>query len=376
MKSYNVRKENLTERILRVFNYDIKLVKEKAVDISTYSDLIMEVAELSIKNPGVVLFFRGQNRIYRAKKYASLYPSIFRSDKDVIKQNFKKLELASNLLKMKIKDSEDEFNKEQLKEIQNIELLRHSLLQHYEVCGTPLLDLSQSLKVACSFALIDSEGKSVKDGYIFVLALPYVNGRITVNYDEFITNVRLLSIGTSISKRPYFQEGYMVRSIYDVFDYNTKEEYDFKNRLIAIYHIKNNKKFWGTDKILSQEQLYPKNDKMIEIADEIKKQINKNFISEDRDVVRSFLNSWNKLEEYIKNSSSFVNKRDGKYHNYYKNGLEILQRKKILTKHYLAEINEIRNFRNKLVHRTEIVDDSEILHYAEKIKGIIQLLNI
>ncbi len=93
MKSYTVRKENLTERILNIVDDDTQAVKETAIDIDTYSDLIMEVADLSIKNPGVVLFFRGQHEIHRAKKYASLYPSIFRSKKGKVLSDFKNLSM-------------------------------------------------------------------------------------------------------------------------------------------------------------------------------------------------------------------------------------------------------------------------------------------
>lgn len=376
MKAYNVKKENLTERILKVVDRDIQSVREKAVDVETYNDLIMEVADLSIKNPGVVLFFRGQQEIYRAKKYATLYPSIFRNKKDKVMSDFNKLEIASNLLKGMIGDYKDGYNQNEINEIQNIELLRHSLLQHYEICGTPLLDVSQSLKVACSFALSNNKGERVKDGYIFVLALPYVNGRITVNYDEYITNIRLLSIGTSISKRPYFQEGYMVRSIYDVFDYDTKEEYDFKNRLLAIYHIKNNKKFWGSEHILEKDQLYPMKDSMKEIAADITKQIDKTIISKDMDIVRGFLYQWNLLEKYIKNSSNLRNRHDGKYYNYYKDGLDTLVNQGILPNRYRGEINDIKSFRNKLVHRTEIVSDSEIVYYINEVNNIIQILKL
>lgn len=376
MKSYTVRKENLTERILNIVDDDTQAVKETAIDIDTYSDLIMEVADLSIKNPGVVLFFRGQHEIHRAKKYASLYPSIFRSKKGKVLSDFKKLEYASDLLKVIIEDYKDEYNQNAINEIQNIELLRHSLLQHYGICGTPLLDITQSLKVACSFSLSSEKGDMFKDGYIFVLALPYVNGRITVNYDEYITNIRLLSIGTSISKRPYFQEGYMVRSIYDVFDYDTKEEYDFKNRLLAIYHIKNNKRFWGPEHILKKEQLYPKEDSMKEIADQITKQLDKTIISEDRDIVRGFLHRWNLLEKNIKNSSNLRNRNDGKYYNYFKDGLETLVKKEDLPRRFFSEINDIKSFRNKLVHRTEFIPDSEIVYYTNKVNDIVQMLNI
>jgi hypothetical protein len=45
-----------------------------------------------------------------------------------------------------------------------------SLLQHYEICDTPLLDLTHSLHVSCSFAFDSNEGET---GIIYVLGMPW-----------------------------------------------------------------------------------------------------------------------------------------------------------------------------------------------------------
>ena len=119
-------------------------------------------------------------------------------------------------------------------------MLQYSILQHYEVCKTPLLDVTQSLKAACSFAILDNKDNV---GYIYVLGIPYMTGRISVDSEEYITNVRLLSIGCSLSKRPFFQEGYLVQTEFTTDSDIKKGELDFNRRLIAIYKFNNNEKF-------------------------------------------------------------------------------------------------------------------------------------
>jgi hypothetical protein len=56
--------------------------------------------------------------------------------------------------------------------------IQWSILRHYEVCPTPLLDLTHGLRVACSFAFL-SPGH--EDPLVFVFALPYMTNRVTIN---------------------------------------------------------------------------------------------------------------------------------------------------------------------------------------------------
>ena len=59
----------------------------------------MEIAELSYKNPDVMLFYRGQNSNYIKKIYSTLYPSIYRSNNEKeLKFEFKLLENSANKL--------------------------------------------------------------------------------------------------------------------------------------------------------------------------------------------------------------------------------------------------------------------------------------
>jgi len=49
---------------------------------------------------------------------------------------------------------------------------RRTILHHYSVCDTPSLDLTHSLRVACSFAQLSSRDARA---YVFVLGLPYLS---------------------------------------------------------------------------------------------------------------------------------------------------------------------------------------------------------
>src|SRR6202008_3584088 len=44
-------------------------------------------------------------------------------------------------------------------------ILRWSILQHYHVCGTPLLDVTHSLRIAASFASL----KATTEAFVFCL---------------------------------------------------------------------------------------------------------------------------------------------------------------------------------------------------------------
>ena len=44
---------------------------------------------------------------------------------------------------------------------------------------------------------------------------------------------------------------------------------DFNRRLVAIYEFNNDSKFWGDENPIHEDNLYPKDDKMIDICNKI-----------------------------------------------------------------------------------------------------------
>jgi hypothetical protein len=192
-----------------------------------------------------------------------------------------------------------------IRELKKVKKMQWSILQHYEVCKTPFLDVTQSLNVACSFALNDNLG----NGFIYVLALPYVTGRISVDSEDDITNIRLLSICPHQAKRPFFQEGYLIGTEFILGDYDNKSELDFNNRIVAIYELENNDEFWGTSKTASSYNridnmlLFPDVDVFKDICNEIIEQDAIKAILKNDDLSKFLLN-YIKINELLNDNSS------------------------------------------------------------------------
>lgn len=366
MRAYFLGKKNLTRKLNLLCDENINskkvitsIVRGNPVEVSTFYDLIMEIAELSYKNPDVMLFYRGQNNNYTKNNIATLYPTIYRADnKRDIDFDFKVLNEATvKLIDALKKDAR--IDSEELKEIRKIKLLQYSILQHYEVCKTPLLDLTQSIKVACSFAILKNKNNI---GYIYVLGLPYINGRISVDSEEYITNVRLLSISSSAAKRPFFQEGYLVQTEFasDLKNNINKDELDFNRRLLAIYKFKNDQQFWGEESPICENALYPNDDVMKEICNKIKS--TKYYLSDkfnkssNTKLLGDFLTLWSNVENYYNYISKITN-----------NNL-------MLDKSYVHDesyLKTLRAFRNKVVHKPELIKDDELLKNINMLKSLL-----
>ena len=119
--------------------------------------------------------------------------------------------------------------------------IQWSIFQHYEVCPTPLLDFSQSVRVACSFATLDPNGE---DAYVFAFGLRYITNRIAVNSEHDLVNIRLLSLCPPDARRPYFQEGYLAGTDEVTTEFGFKDELDFTRRLIAKFRTSRDPSFW------------------------------------------------------------------------------------------------------------------------------------
>lgn len=146
------------------------------------------------------MFFRVQTHDYKkanSRKF-TFYPTIYRGylPEEELKYSFDKLNIASEKLVKLFKENEiDGIN-----ELKRKKYIQWSILQHYEVTDTPLIDITQSLKVACSFAQLDEKSREV---FVYVFGLYYIN-RISHNSEQDLVNIRLLSISPPKALRPYF----------------------------------------------------------------------------------------------------------------------------------------------------------------------------
>lgn len=374
MREYIVRFGNITSRIKdeylkeysesRLSKHVTSFVRRTPIKIETFHDLVVEIAELAYLNPDYMLFFRGQESLIRNRTLATLYPSIYRYElRSEIDREFKILNFASKkLVEILSRENVQIGNIEEIKRIKKMQI---AILQHYEVCKTPYLDVTHSLRVACSFAT----NKLTDKGYIFVLALPYLTGRISVDSEDDITNMRLISICTNNAKRPFFQDGYLVGTEFTDRYYTEKNLLDFNNRLVAIYEFDNTPNFWGSNETrIINEVLYPENDPMIAICDEIKKELENRLIEEaESEDIGNFLIKWKNFEELIQ---LYFPEKNFAY------SINSYLRNDNLNNDLRGIVKSIRNFRNDIVHKNDKIDLNKLTKYMSILEELINDLKI
>jgi len=238
-----------------------------ALDVNTFTVLIKHLAHISYRNPQYSLFFRAQAKDYLTKdRRSTLYPSIYR--KLPSSARYAQIRERFEILRKSEEALIREFQKQRflgVSKLTKFREVRWALMQHYKVCKTPLLDVTHSLRVACSFAL-DTDADNP---YVFVLGFPHINGSISYCVDEELLNVKLLSICPPRALRPYFQEGFLVGS-FPSSEETRSNRLDVANRLIAKFRL-NRDEF--TDKNfapLQHETLYPQKDVMEGVCKRVK----------------------------------------------------------------------------------------------------------
>ena len=261
----------LTEEILKQTTPET-IAKDDAIEVLDYKELRKHIAQLSYANKDSILFYRGQKDDYRNQKSgkSTFYPTMYRGDrldKDELKYRWEKLNKASEIFIKKLRSKYP--SKTYI--VKRKRIVQWSVLQHYEVTETPLIDVTQSLKVACSFAVLDNNNEYA---YLYAFALPYYTNRISVNSEHYLTNVRLLSVAPPQALRPYYQEGFLIGEDEFSETYTNKDELDLNNRLVAKFKFKNTKEFWGdSEKALTREDLYPKDDEIEALCKEVSNEL-------------------------------------------------------------------------------------------------------
>ncbi len=240
----------------------------QAVDVNNYRDLVKRMAFISFHNPGLDLFYRGQNNEYRdVDDGVTLHPSMYRNlatgkvrTRRLINR-FKRLNTASDYLALEFKKSGFSGRTK----LRDFEEIQWSVLQHYEVCATPLLDLTSSLRIASSFALNRS-----KYGYFYVVGLPRVQGSISYYVEEALLNVKLSSICPPRALRPHFQEGFVSGCFPAVKSSRRIARVDFSRRLVSVYKL-SAATFWTSAfKRIPERDLRPKVDRVRTVCDRVK----------------------------------------------------------------------------------------------------------
>ncbi len=206
--------------------------------VRSFMDLATKVAELQFRNRDFFLMFRGQHTDHRNRSGAtSLQPSLMRAaestatvTKSAIRRRFTRLVGAERALVA-------EYRRQAMLGRERLErqrILRWAILQHYEICKTPLLDVTQSLRIAASFA----SHKAGERAHLMVLGIPRVSGAVTASAEAGLQVVCLASVCPPTAVRPHIQEGYLLGEYPDFSSpeqqlFYSQAEMDFGRRLIA-----------------------------------------------------------------------------------------------------------------------------------------------
>lgn len=345
---------------------DLHASKAAAVRVPTYRALMEHIARLSYVNKDHLLFFRGQSVDYKNKVGASsFYPSIYRGERvsrEELERRFDLLESASSRLVEAFRD-----NKIQgASDVKRRKLIQWSILQHYEVCATPLLDFTQSVRVACSFAML---GRGKEPAYVYVFGLPYVTNRISVNSEQDIVNIRLLSICPPDALRPYFQEGYLAGTDEVTHDYTaSKDELDFNSRLIAKFEIDRGAKFWGRGFApIPKEALYPQSDRMLELCKEISTDVADAIQPSE---LGRFLQAWTKLESSLLAHARKLAERVFSV----AEAVRVLEKYEQLDAATSERLAAVRQLRNKAVHDPARLEPNQLLRAEREIAALSKLI--
>lgn len=357
----------LTKELFDYFGDPNKIGSCEPFPVNTFRELVEHTAKLSFKNKDYLLFYRGQNADYKNKAgNSTFYPSIYRGDYLPMRELSYHFDILEGACKALIELFENE-KIEGYRELKRRKAVQWSILQHYEVCTTPYLDFTQSLRVACSFATMDNTSDYA---YIFVFGLPYLTNRITINSEHDLINIRLLSICPPTALRPYFQEGYLVGTDDITTNYESKTELDFNNRLIAKFKIPNNESFWGDGfNKIPKKSLYPDNDPIFDLCHRIKEITDRELKTGD---LGEFLKLWTELEELmITMAGRKTNRVSG-----IREVLRSLNEQGVIDNEQSNQIDRLRNFRNTLVHTPKKITSKQLQHYLYSLDNTIKQIKL
>lgn len=250
-----------------------EILKSPPRKVKTYDDLVKDVAQILYRHRNLTLFYRGQSHDHKnVDGKSTILPSIYRKGKGesrlLLKERFKQLADCVQQLRTQFADQKIKLAGTSL--INKYPEIGWSILQHYEVCPTPLVDITHSLHVACSFAFDRNTGKT---GIVYVLGMPWSTDAIGYNTYEELVNIRLLSVCPPQAQRPFFQEGYLAGPFpnYRLDDTSRVDQFDLARRVIAKFEIPIDEGFWGQGFVrIPSAKLYQGVDAVKDICDKVK----------------------------------------------------------------------------------------------------------
>ena len=264
MRRIDTTVHTVLERGRSASRYVNEVAKGNGRYIDSYEQLVDVAAELAYHNWRYTLLFRGQHRDHPQVRSrgdpSTIFPSLWRHRPSRRDQAYKdllnKCECLQQLASLERRDR---------KRLRMIPERRWAIMQHYSDvahCDTPLLDVTESIRAAASFATQGYLGKADnKDpsGVVFVIGLPRIQEGTTISLDEGLIILELASVCPEAARRPHFQSGYLVGT-YPTEKLRYKPPKDFAHRLIAKLRVSAKSSFWDVDKPLPEQAVFPDND--------------------------------------------------------------------------------------------------------------------
>lgn len=169
--------------------------------VSSYVELLHKIASLNYHNSRFQLLFRGQQADYKSGKVkaSNLYPSILRG---FVPNKLERIESLKEQFQILAKAEKLLIECNLHSDLSENQLVRWAILQHYEVCNTPLLDLTASLQTALTFSIGDREY-----GWLYVFGFPQLTGGVSVSVESKTQVINLSQICPPEALRPHFQNG-------------------------------------------------------------------------------------------------------------------------------------------------------------------------
>ncbi len=240
-----------------------EVAADRGLDAKNYSELFMNVAKISYENPKFHLLFRGQKIDPKAigkstfGRRSSIFPTIFRPPELKSKLSSDEKKLRYERLEDKCRSVVENYPFGGVTRLKRFDEIQWAIIQHYQVAPTPLIDLTESLQVAATFATRENENDY---GYVFVFGIPYSHGSISYHVDDRLVVVKLASACPPDAPRAHYQYAYFVGSFPHDQLRNTSK--NAANLIVAKFQIPT-RGFWDrTFKRVSEPVLFPENDQM------------------------------------------------------------------------------------------------------------------
>jgi hypothetical protein len=184
---------------------------DKPLMASNYSELVDIVSFLAVMNKRHTIFFRGQRENW------PLRPTIFRpawgpangTRHAIPESGSARQRIWDHLNNAISRIVLTECNKLPMPRRNTLKMFREAvwaIAQHYELWPTPLIDITQNLRIAASFALWDGQST----GNLYVFALPPSTNSVTFDADQHVVLARLQAVCPPVAKRPHYQDGFLV----------------------------------------------------------------------------------------------------------------------------------------------------------------------